>query len=202
VRTVRDGKDIGVGDAPPSPFAHYLPPSLGEVNVPAYVVDRDGRIRWLNRAARKLTGDVVGLMFTSVLDPENAEAARPIFQRNVRGEPHGDFSVSLVGLDGKQTKVEISSAPLGPSHHAVGMFGLAVPAEPERPRTPKLDGRLTPRQREILGELAAGHSTDQIAEHLVLSRETVRNHIRHILQRLNARSRLEAVAIARRDELI
>ena len=61
---------------------------------------------------------------------------------------------------------------------------------------------LTPRQTEVLRLLEYGRSTNQIAEELHLSRETVRNHVRHILQRLEARSRLEAVAIAHRDELI
>jgi len=36
----------------------------------------------------------------------------------------------------------------------------------------------------------------------VLSRETVRNHVRHILQRLGVRSRLAAIAVARNDGLV
>jgi DNA-binding NarL/FixJ family response regulator len=39
----------------------------------------------------------------------------------------------------------------------------------------------------------------QIAEELHLSRETVRNHIRHMLHAVGASSRLEAVAVARGD---
>ena len=54
---------------------------------------------------------------------------------------------------------------------------------------------LSPRQRAaLLGE--------QIAHELHLSTETVRNHIRHILRALNAHSRLEAVAIGRREHLV
>jgi DNA-binding CsgD family transcriptional regulator len=190
-------------DAAPIPptFAKYLPPALSEVNVPAYVLDNQGRIRWLNDAARALTGDAVGKMFTSVLEPGVAERARPIFEQNIRGAPRRDYGVDLVGPDGGTTRVEISSAPLGPSHHAVGMFGLAVPAG-ERKTVPLPDARLTPRQLEVLAELAKGSSTEQIAKSFFLSRETVRNHVRHILQRLGARSRLEAVAIARRDNLV
>jgi DNA-binding NarL/FixJ family response regulator len=41
--------------------------------------------------------------------------------------------------------------------------------------------------------------TTQIAEALQLSRETVRNHVRHLLNALGASSRLEAVAVARGD---
>ena len=60
---------------------------------------------------------------------------------------------------------------------------------------PKL--RLTPRQAEVLRLLERGRSTTQIAEELGLSRETVRNHVRHLLRAVGASSRLEAVAIAR-----
>jgi DNA-binding NarL/FixJ family response regulator len=49
--------------------------------------------------------------------------------------------------------------------------------------------------------LELGRSTDQIAEELHLSRETVRNHIRHILRALGVNSRLEAVAVARHEHL-
>jgi DNA-binding CsgD family transcriptional regulator len=54
----------------------------------------------------------------------------------------------------------------------------------------------------VLQLLAAGATTDEIAQLLRLSRETVRNHVRAMMRRLNAKNRLEAVAIARRDALI
>lgn len=67
----------------------------------------------------------------------------------------------------------------------------------------QLDGAdLTPRQLEILRLLSAGESTDQIATQLFISRETVRNHIRHILQALRVHSRLAAVAKARTQGLV
>jgi two-component system, NarL family, response regulator LiaR len=46
--------------------------------------------------------------------------------------------------------------------------------------------------------LAETKTTDQIAEQLVLSSETVRSHVKNILRKLDARSREEAVAIAQR----
>ena len=165
--------DADVGSMP-STFARYIPPALADVNVPAYILDTQGRIRWLNDAARALTGDAVGRLFTSVLDPDDAKRARPIFERNLRGAPHQDSMIDVVGPDGSATRVEISSARLGPSHHVVGMFGLAVPAERRDRRRPPAEGErkpagrppLTPRQREILAQLASGASTEQIAERL------------------------------------
>jgi DNA-binding CsgD family transcriptional regulator/PAS domain-containing protein len=57
---------------------------------------------------------------------------------------------------------------------------------------------LTPRQQEILRLLAEGCSNDEIAQALSLSRTTVRNHTSGLYARLGVRSRLEAVAVARR----
>jgi DNA-binding NarL/FixJ family response regulator len=52
---------------------------------------------------------------------------------------------------------------------------------------------LTPREWEVIDLLYEGSSTDEIAATLVLSSETVRSHIKHILRKLDARSREEAV---------
>ena len=41
-----------------------------------------------------------------------------------------------------------------------------------------------------------------MAEELHLSPETVRNHVRHVLQALGVHSRLEAVALARREHVV
>jgi DNA-binding CsgD family transcriptional regulator len=186
----------------PAPFAPYIPPALEQINVPAYILDRDGRIRWMNPAARELAGDSVGRFFTSVLDPDEARRARPIFEHNLEGKPHADYTVHLVGDDGETTRVEISSVAIGARHRAVGMFGLAVPVRERRVVAPRLDHPLTPRQCEVLHLLSEGKGTHQIAAELHLSVETVRNHVRHILRRLGAQSRLSAIAIARRDGLI
>ncbi len=56
----------------------------------------------------------------------------------------------------------------------------------------KSDGPLTPREREILRELSAGATNDEIAERLVISLSTVKNHVHNILTKLQVRSRREA----------
>jgi NarL family two-component system response regulator LiaR len=55
---------------------------------------------------------------------------------------------------------------------------------------------LTAREWEVLDLLCQGLSTDEIAESLVLSSETVRSHIKSVLRKLRVSSRREAVAIA------
>jgi two-component system, NarL family, response regulator LiaR len=57
---------------------------------------------------------------------------------------------------------------------------------------------LTPREWEVVDLLAETKTTDEIAELLVLSSETVRSHVKNILRKLDARSREEAVAAAQR----
>lgn len=63
-------------------------------------------------------------------------------------------------------------------------------------------GDLTPREIDVLRELAAGHSTEAIADELGLSVNTVRNHVQSVLTKLGAHSRLEAVAIGLRAGLV
>lgn len=71
-----------------------------------------------------------------------------------------------------------------------------------RPRPAEVGTDLTARELEILRMLAAGHSTKAMVEELALSIHTVRNHVRSVLSKLRARSRLEAVAVATRHGLI
>ncbi|GLW07170.1 DNA-binding response regulator [Microtetraspora sp. NBRC 13810] len=61
---------------------------------------------------------------------------------------------------------------------------------------------LTARERETLLLLAEGASTGQISERLGVAHNTARNHIQRVLEKLGARSKLEAVAVARREGLL
>jgi NarL family two-component system response regulator LiaR len=57
---------------------------------------------------------------------------------------------------------------------------------------------LTPREWEVIDLLYEGKTTDEIADTLVLSRETVRSHVKNILRKLGVTSREEAVEAAQR----
>lgn len=172
--------------------------ALDRVNVPSYVIDRVGIVRWMNRAARALVGDQVGRQFTSVVAPEDTRRARELFARKIVGNTEvTDAPIVVVDAAGTRLAVEISSVPLRRGEHVVGVFGQVSDVLEEPQSHPEL--QLTPRQDEVLRLLERGRSTTQIADELRLSRETVRNHVRHLLHALGASSRLEAVAVARRS---
>ena len=69
--------------------------------------------------------------------------------------------------------------------------------EPDQPQElPPGFAELTPRERQVLKMIAAGSSNREIAQALFLSEGTVRNHISHILTRLNLRDRTQAAIVA------
>jgi PAS domain S-box-containing protein len=49
--------------------------ALERVNVPSYVIDQHGIIRWVNPAAERIVGNVRGRQFTSVCAPEETRRA-------------------------------------------------------------------------------------------------------------------------------
>jgi PAS domain S-box-containing protein len=75
---------------------------LEHINVPSYVIDADGIIRWVNPAARRLVGDVAGRQFTSVVAPENTRRARELFARKiVGGTAATEAGVVILDRDGR-----------------------------------------------------------------------------------------------------
>lgn len=60
-------------------------------------------------------------------------------------------------------------------------------------------GLLSPREREVLGGVAAGQTSAEIAESLHLARSTVETHIRNAIDKLDARTRSNAVLLALRQ---
>ncbi|MFF3751439.1 response regulator transcription factor [Streptomyces sp. NPDC002018] len=69
-------------------------------------------------------------------------------------------------------------------------------------RTADLGATLTPRERETLGLLGEGLGTAEISRRLGVALNTARNHVQRVLEKLGARSQLEAVTVARREGLL
>ncbi len=100
-------------------------------------------------------------------------------------------------LDVFTLKVESTGRSWGVLHMIVPVSGEETGPELPVPGPKGVKGlkRLTRRETEILRALAAGESTESIAEDLCISLATVRNHIRAVLLKLQVNSRLEAVLI-------
>jgi two-component system NarL family response regulator len=62
--------------------------------------------------------------------------------------------------------------------------------------------RLTEREMEVLRLVAQGLNNRDIAGKLFISENTVKNHIRNILEKLHLHSRMEAVVYAVREKLL
>jgi PAS domain S-box-containing protein len=69
-------------------------------------------------------------------------------------------------------------------------------------RSPAQVSDLTRRELTVLSRLSRGETTARIAAELHISRTTVNNHVQHILRKLDAHSRLEAIRRAERAGLI
>jgi len=83
---------------------------------------------------------------------------------------------------------------------AVGEATVAVPAMSMLLNEARLgtdDAGLTPRELEVLALLGQGASTEELATALFVSRNTVRSHVQRVLTKMGARSKLEAVVMAR-----
>jgi hypothetical protein len=105
----------------------------------------------------------------------------------------------LLDEAGDPVTVEITSVPLHRGARVIGVFGQALDV-PTQPHVPRPSGSDAPAGRG-LEAAREGRSTRQSAQELHVSPDTVRNHVRDVLRALGAHSRLEAVALARREQL-
>jgi HD-GYP domain-containing protein (c-di-GMP phosphodiesterase class II)/DNA-binding CsgD family transcriptional regulator len=89
-------------------------------------------------------------------------------------------------------RVEVASRPLTPFNdpHPSVRSSSSPRGDADAP------GSLSPRERDVLGLLASGATSEDAATALGLSRETVRTHVRNAIGRLGAHTRTHAVALA------
>ena len=92
--------------------------------------------------------------------------------------------------------------------------GQPDPSRPTQPAQSSQSGRpaqsytdpelalLTDREREVLVEIAHGLSNQEIADKLYVSLPTVKTHVAHLLQKINARDRVQAVVFAYENHLV
>jgi PAS domain S-box-containing protein len=169
------------------------------------LVDDQRRIVELNEPALALVArsraDLIGTSIVEVIDPsERAESAREwqVFLRS--GEYTGerdllradgskvpiDFAARLAAVDGRRLAIYVMLAQNGSSPtHTAPRASTRSSARP-----------LTRREREVVTLIAMGFETNQIAQELHVSPETVRTHVRNAMAKLGAHTRAQLVAIA------
>jgi two-component system, NarL family, response regulator LiaR len=82
------------------------------------------------------------------------------------------------------------------SPRVVDILMKSMRAQEEPPKT-----RLSPREVEILKLMADGYRNDEIAAKLVITSQTVKNHVRSIFMKLHVNTRVEAVLYALNQDL-
>ena len=138
---------------------------------------------------------------------EEAEAVNALAGTLTLASPQGYVRVfadegppmaALLGrlIAAQRTGQAAASVPLGYLARLRSAFG-AEPAAPHAAAVPGLIDPLTSRELEVLTMLAAGRSNQAIASQLVVTLDTVKKHVSHIMGKLGAASRTEAVARAR-----
>jgi PAS domain S-box-containing protein len=194
--------------AMPSPLQDVDLWLVDSLMIPASLHDVDGRFLRVNEAAERASGrsnaQWLGRHFLEPLPPEARKSVAAHFRRAVeRGEP-ADFETVFIDASGHLRGVRAQHLPLRSGDEIVGVLILAFNARrrPSEPTGLEPQPRLTPRQEEILGLIAAGLSTSEIAAQLSISPETVRNHLRSLFAELNVHTRLEAMAAGQRLGLL
>jgi two-component system nitrate/nitrite response regulator NarL len=107
-----------------------------------------------------------------------------------------DEAVRRLGATGWLSRDAPTDVLVDTVHSLLG--GERQRARRRRPAPEGAAGALTPRERDVLSLLARGHSNDAAAAHLAISPHTLRTHVQHLMLKLGAHTRLEAVVEARR----
>ena len=101
-----------------------------------------------------------------------------------------DAALELLGLSHEQLRArrveEVAADLLRRGGHHVSIMVTAPGTRPA----------LTAREREVVGCIADGHTTQEIADRLFISRTTVDTHVRKAMGRLGARNRAHLIALA------
>jgi len=115
------------------------------------------------------------------------------------------IEAGCTGFITKHRAIQEVASAVRAAHNGEALISPSMLARllPRLRRNPRgLGADMTPREVEVLKLLAEGVSNQQIAERLVLSMHTVRNHVQNVITKLGAHSKLEAVATAVREGII
>jgi DNA-binding NarL/FixJ family response regulator len=98
--------------------------------------------------------------------------------------------------------VHAGQSLLSPSMATKLLNEFAAMARKDAQRQQAPPPRLTDREMQVLAHVAKGLNNRDIAQQLFISENTVKNHVRNILEKLHLHSRMEAVVYAVREKLL
>ncbi|WP_322785129.1 helix-turn-helix transcriptional regulator [Streptomyces profundus] len=121
------------------------------------------------------------------------------------GEPDARARAAEQLRAARETTLALGAAPLRERVERLAQrarLDLSARPEPKAAPEPGDTFGLTPRERDVLGLVAAGRSNRQIAEELFISPKTASVHVSNILAKLEVTSRGEAAAVAHRLRMV
>jgi PAS domain S-box-containing protein len=213
---------------PPEPS--YLVSVLSRTADGMVAIDTDGCILGWNAAAEGLFGyparDVIGRACNEVMGFED-RCGNEVCDADcaLHGVPSGEGSwvvptreVLARTESGRRLWLSLTTVLVPPAAgercrriHLMREVGVTPELEQAilerltQPKRGEVDAsvidQLTLRERDVLRLLAEGLGTQELAERLFVSSTTARNHVQHILNKLDVHSRLEAVALALRNHI-
>ncbi len=117
--------------------------------------------------------------------------------RPKRAQPESPFSgndrFTLELDDGLFVQLRLAARTLGQSPETLitNLLARGLEQEALRAQAETTLSILTPREQEVAWLTARGHTNQQIAEKLVISPETVKTHVRHVLDKFRVRSKAD-----------
>jgi two-component system, NarL family, nitrate/nitrite response regulator NarL len=145
--------------------------------------------------ARLIAGAHPGMRIVALAVDDRPEDIVPLAEAGICGYVPRDAALSdLVGTLRSVMRGESPCSPVVAAGLLRRLAALAGGAEP----AVQQPGRLTAREQQVLSLLGEGLSNKQIARRLCIELPTVKNHVHHVLEKLQVHRRTEAVAIVRR----
>lgn len=186
----------------------------------ALVISRDGVVTYANPAIERMLGRprkrIVGQDCSRLMQGELPETPVcgdecPVLQRAMRGEPVPAFDFEALTAGGVRKWLSVSTLAVRCGggflclhffrdvdqrlrvERAARRLAAEINEIPSDATPPAELPPLTEREQRVLEALSLGQTTRQIAETLGISPTTARNHIQHLLKKLDVHSRIEAV---------
>jgi PAS domain S-box-containing protein len=199
----RSGQRYGDPRGSQEPTAHggrSFREIFAESAVPMLVADDERRLVAANDAACRLLDlpleEVRKLSLDDLAPPE----ARPFLDdqwRSFLEERSRAGHYEFLLPDGRRMEFDYSAtADVEPGRHLAILVAVGAEDSPAESSRQSPAATLTAREREVISLLALGATGEEIADQLNISPDTVRNHVRSAREKLGAKTRAQAIALA------